>query len=59
MKKMGEIIRFLHWQDGLVWTFDEKVYFNSTVAEIETCAYCVKYEECHTLPEKRDIFIKV
>lgn len=42
--------------DELEGIFDEKAYFNSTM---ETCAYCVKYEERHPPPEKGTFFIKV
>ncbi len=56
---MGENHSFLTLADELEGIFDEKGYFNSTMGEMETCAYCVKYEECHPSPKKGTFFIKV
>ena len=62
MKKMGEITHFLPWQMSLRGSLMRKGYFNSTMGEMETCAYCVKYEGCLPPPrpkkkKKRDIFL--
>lgn len=55
---MGEITHFLPWQMSSRGIFDEKGYFNSTMGEMETCTYCVKYEERHSPPptQKGDFF---